>query len=71
MVKKINASELVIDVVPAPSLTDQSVGQMLPIAVPTPENTPLPGGGRWGWDYLHACWVETLDPAAIPLPTLE
>lgn len=37
----------------------------------TPENTPIPGGGRWGWDYLHACWVETLDPSANPFPTLE
>lgn len=36
----------------------------------TPENTPIPGGGRWGWDYLHACWVETTEPAT-PETTLE
>lgn len=28
--------------------------------VATPENTPIPGGGSWAWDHLHACWVETL-----------
>jgi hypothetical protein len=39
--------------------------------VATPENTPIPGGGRWGWDHLHACWVETIEPVADPLPTLE
>lgn len=44
--------------------------------VATPENTPVPGGGRWGWDYLHACWVESdadaaAELAANPSPTLE
>lgn len=37
----------------------------------TPENTPVPGGGRWGWDYFHACWVDATEPAATPFPTLE
>jgi hypothetical protein len=39
--------------------------------VATPENTPIPGGGRWAWDYLHACWVDTDAPADTALPTLE
>ena len=28
----------------------------LPIA--TPDNTPLPGGGRWTWDRDNCCWAE-------------
>ena len=24
----------------------------------TPENTPVPGGGSWHWDYSTACWVS-------------
>ncbi|MEO8118916.1 MAG: hypothetical protein ABI606_06300 [Rhodoferax sp.] len=66
MARKINASadELVIDVMPAPFLTDQPVGQMLLTAVPTPENTPVPGGGRWAWDYSLVCWVDLDAPAA-------
>lgn len=55
-----NAAEI-----PAP------VGAINALDVATPENTPVPGGGRWGWDHLRACWVETLDPAATPFPTLE
>ncbi len=42
--------------------------------VATPENTPVPGGGRWGWDHLHACWVDSdaaSELAANPSPTLE
>jgi hypothetical protein len=27
----------------------------------TPENTPLPGGGRWAWDTAAGAWVS-LDP---------
>ena len=37
----------------------------------TSENTPIPGGGSWAWDHLHACWAETLNPAAAPFSTLE
>ena len=29
-------------------------------AVPTPENTPLPGGGSWHWDASLPGWVENL-----------
>lgn len=29
----------------------------------TPENTPLPGGGRWVWDTEQANWA--------PAPTQE
>jgi hypothetical protein len=33
----------------------------------TPENTPIPGGGRWRWDAALACWVEVLEtPAPVP-----
>lgn len=42
-----------------------------PVAIPvaSPDNTPVPGGGRWAWDYAHACWVET--PAPVIESTLE
>ncbi len=34
---------------------------------PAPENTPIPGGGRWRWDYALPGWVEvTEDPAPEP-----
>ncbi|HOU64707.1 MAG TPA: hypothetical protein PK861_01570 [Thermomonas sp.] len=26
---------------------------------PTPENTPLPGGGAWTWDNDTKAWVTT------------
>lgn len=29
---------------------------------PTPENTPVPGGGRWRWDITKPGWV---DPDAV------
>lgn len=22
----------------------------------TPDNTPVPGGGSWHWDYSACCW---------------
>ncbi|WP_168224779.1 hypothetical protein [Rhodoferax aquaticus] len=25
---------------------------------PTPENTPIPGGGSWRWDIALPGWVE-------------
>lgn len=25
---------------------------------PTPENTPVPGGGRWRWDITAPGWVD-------------
>ncbi len=25
---------------------------------PTPDNTPLPGGGSWRWDITKPGWVE-------------
>ena len=40
---------------------------------PTPENTPVPGGGRWSWDSVNTCWVDQDAPvvdaiAADPTP---
>jgi hypothetical protein len=33
----------------------------------TPENTPIPGGGRWRWSDALPGWVEVLeDPAPAP-----
>lgn len=26
---------------------------------PTPENTPLPGGGSWTWDDILQAWVPS------------
>jgi hypothetical protein len=26
--------------------------------VPTPDNTPIPGGGSWHWDASIPGWVE-------------
>ena len=31
----------------------------------TPENTPIPGGGSWRWDYTNREWVENVPPQAI------
>lgn len=36
---------------------------------PTPDNTPVPGGGRWTWDYRLARWVD-LDAPATPATNL-
>lgn len=35
----------------------------------TPDNTPVPGGGRWTWDYDLAAWVD-LDSTATPATPL-
>lgn len=32
----------------------------------TPENTPVPGGGRWRWDIALPGWVDV--DATEPLP---
>jgi hypothetical protein len=32
----------------------------------TPENTPVPGGGSWRWDYSACCWLARVEP---PAPT--
>lgn len=32
------------------------------IAAATPENTPVPGGGRWRWDIALPGWVEVPEP---------
>lgn len=33
----------------------------------TPENTPIPGGGSWRWDYTTCRWLDNL-PATAPAP---
>lgn len=38
----------------------------------TPDNTPLPGGGRWRWDIALPGWVDLdapLAPAGTALST--
>lgn len=38
--------------------------------VATPENTPVPGGGRWRWSDTLPGWVEVTEPpAAKPVTT--
>lgn len=37
----------------------------------TPENTPIPGGGSWRWDYQQGCWVAPAETAANPFTTPE
>lgn len=37
-------------------------------AVRTPENTPVPGGGRWRWDIAAPGWVDLDAPPADALP---
>ncbi len=40
--------------------------------VPTPENTPVPGGGSWHWDASLPGWVENQPvDAAQPQPAAE
>lgn len=34
----------------------------------TPDNTPVPGGGRWLWDITLPGWVEVADPTDSPTP---
>lgn len=31
----------------------------------TPENTPIPGGGRWRWDEALTDWVSLDEPAQV------
>lgn len=48
-----------------------------PQAVPnhgrTPDNTPLPGGGRWSWDDIAGAWrsLDVPADAATPNPAQE
>ncbi len=37
--------------------------------VATPENTPIPGGGRWRWDIPLPGWIE-IDDAGKPVPVI-
>ena len=37
----------------------------------TPENTPVPGGGSWRWDYAAGAWVANVEPAAAPITATE
>lgn len=30
----------------------------------TPDNTPIPGGGRWAWDDVSGQWVARTDETA-------
>ncbi|MDD5479649.1 hypothetical protein [Rhodoferax sp.] len=32
----------------------------------TPENTPVPGAGRWRWDDANSGWVDVDAPAPAP-----
>lgn len=34
----------------------------------TPDNTPVPGGGSWSWDYSLNCWVA---PASQETPAIN
>lgn len=36
---------------------------------PTPENTPVPGGGRWRWDITAPGWVDVDAAPTDALPT--
>ena len=38
--------------------TDSATDSATDPDVPTPENTPKPGGGSWHWDALLLGWVE-------------
>lgn len=44
------ATVVLADAAPAPISTDPQAS--------TPENTPVPGGGRWKWDIAKPGWVE-------------
>ncbi|MCX7257996.1 MAG: hypothetical protein NTZ64_15115 [Polaromonas sp.] len=40
----------------------------------TPENTPVPGAGRWSWNAAARRWEDASDSqtaTAAPIPTLE
>lgn len=34
-----------------------------PQVLATPDNTPVPGGGSWSWDYSLSCWMALDTPA--------
>lgn len=59
-------------VVPTPNVNPLNPAAEAVVA--TPENTPVPGGGRWGWDAANTCWVdkdapepiEPIEPAVAP-----
>lgn len=40
-------------------------------ADPTPDNTPLPGGGRWKWDLQAKAWVSADPEPEKSNPTQE
>lgn len=53
----------------AAAVPDSTVQTPAPAAntaapVATPENTPVPGGGRWTWDAALAGWADVPEPAA-------
>lgn len=43
-------------------MTLEKTAQKPPAA--TPENTPVPGGGRWHWDGTAGAWLEVTEPAS-------
>jgi len=61
--KNTQASDQASDLVGADPI---STGDVLAAVVPTrtPDNTPLPGGGRFRWDEGTANWVD--QDAAAP-----
>jgi len=51
------------------TLVDASAGTVVPPlseVVPTPENTPIPGGGSWRWNAAKPGWEENTTPYAPP-----
>lgn len=34
----------------------------------SPENTPIPGGGRWTWDQIGGRWVALANKPAYKEP---
>lgn len=32
---------------------------------PTPDNTPIPGGGSWHWDYTQHAWAANKLPDSL------
>jgi len=54
--------------------TDPRVNNPAPptvINAATPDNTPIPGGGRWRWDIALPGWVDVGASAADPETPLE
>lgn len=35
---------------------------LLTVPIATPENTPVPGGGRWAWSAADRRWVDQDTP---------